>query len=75
MKPEEIREIRETFGLDRNDFAEIFGLSSYTSVSNIELGYRNPSKLLIVVLKTLKSLPVSKANELIALMRKYAKRK
>lgn len=75
MKPEEIREIRETFGLDRNDFAEIFGLSSYNSVANIELGYRNPSKLLIVVLKTLKSLPVSKANELIALMRKYAKRK
>lgn len=75
MKPEEIREIREKFGLDRNEFAEIFGLSSYTSVSNIELGHRNPSKLLIIVLKVLNAIPVSKANELIALMKKHAKRK
>ncbi len=75
MKPEEIRAIREKFGLDRNEFAEAFGLSSYNSVSNIELGHRNPSKLLIIVLKTLNALPLSRANELIAFMRKHAQRK
>ena len=75
MKPEENRETREKFKMDRNEFAETFGLSSYNSVSNIELGHRNSSKLLIIILKTLNSLPVSKANELIALMRKHAKRK
>lgn len=74
MKPEEIRVIREKFGMDRNEFAETFGLSSYTSISNIELGHRNPSKLLIIILKTLDALPSSKAKELIALMRKNAKR-
>jgi DNA-binding transcriptional regulator YiaG len=75
MKPEEIRETREKFGLDRNEFAETFGLASYNSVSNIELGHRNPSKLLVIVLKTLNALPIQKAQELMALMRKHAKRK
>jgi DNA-binding transcriptional regulator YiaG len=75
MKPEEIRATREKFDLDRNEFAEVFGLSSYNSVSNIELGHRNPSKLLVIVLRTLNALPTSKAQELIAFMRKHAKRK
>ena len=67
--------MREKFDLDRNEFAEAFGLASYNSVSNIELGHRNPSKLLIIVLKTLNALPDSAANELIVLMRKHANRK
>ncbi len=75
MKPEEIRATREKFELDRNEFAEVFGLSSYNSVSNIELGHRNPNKLLIIILKTLNGLSKSKAYELIALMRKHAERK
>ncbi len=75
MKGEEVRKIRDELGLSRIEFAETFGLSNYTSVSNIELGIRNPSKLLGIVLKTLQSLPTSKANELISLMRKHAKRK
>jgi DNA-binding transcriptional regulator YiaG len=75
MEPREIRAIREKFCLDRDEFAEIFGLSSYTSVSNIELGHRNPSKLLIIILKVLDALPESKAVELIALMKKHGKRK
>ena len=72
MKSEEVKKMREKFGLDRNEFAQIFGFSSYNSVSNIELGLRNPSKLLIIILKTLNTLPKSRVDEIIELMKKHS---
>lgn len=71
MKGEEFRAIRERLGLDREDMAELLGLSGYNAVSNIELGHRNPSKLAQMLLLALDSLPPKQAKALIALLRRY----
>lgn len=67
-----MRRIREKVGLSRDEFATIFGLSGYQSVMNIETDFRRPSKLTIILLRTLDALPVSKAKSLIELLRKHA---
>lgn len=72
MKGEEVRRIREKLGLTRNEFAEVFGLSTYQAVSNIEIDFRRPSKLTIILLRVLDALPAAKAQALVALLRKYA---
>ena len=72
MKGSEMRRIREKVGLSRDEFATIFGLSGYQSVMNIETDFRRPSKLTIILLRTLDALPVSKAKSLIELLRKHA---
>jgi len=72
MEGEEVRRIREKLGLTRNEFAEIFGLSTYQAVSNIEIDFRRPSKLTIILLRVLDSLSKMKAQALIALLRKHA---
>lgn len=72
MEGEEVRRIREKLGLTRNEFAEVFGLSTYQAVSNIEISFRRPSKLTMILLRALDSLPKEKARALIALLRKHA---
>jgi DNA-binding transcriptional regulator YiaG len=72
VKGSEMRRIREKVGLSRDEFATIFGLSGYQSVMNIETDFRRPSKLTIILLRTLDALPVSKAKSLIELLRKHA---
>ncbi len=71
MKKGEIKRIREMLGLSREEFAEVFGLSGYKAVSNIELGYRRPSKLTMILLRVLDSLPPARAQDLLELMRRY----
>ena len=73
MKSEEFQRIREKLELDRNEFAEVFGLAGYMSVANIENGVRNPSKLTIILLRTLDAIPLARAKEIIELMRRHGK--
>lgn len=73
MKAEEFHRIRDKLGLDRNEFAEVFGLAGYMSVANIENGIRNPSKLTIILLRTLDAIPLQRAKDLIELMRRHGK--
>lgn len=73
MKAEEFHRIRDKLGLDRNEFAEVFGLAGYMSVANIENGIRNPSKLTIILLRTLDAIPLQRAKNLIELMRRHGK--
>lgn len=73
MKVEEFHRIRDKLGLDRNEFAEVFGLAGYMSVANIENGIRNPSKLTIILLRTLDAIPLQRAKDLIELMRRHGK--
>ena len=72
MKGSEMRRIREKLELSRDEFAVIFGLSGYQSVMNIETDFRRPSKLTMIVLRTLDALPLSKAKSLVDLLRKHA---
>jgi DNA-binding transcriptional regulator YiaG len=67
-----MRRIREKLELSRDEFATIFGLSGYQSVMNIETDFRRPSKLTIILLRTLDALPAAKAKALIELLRKHS---
>jgi len=71
MSGDEFKKIRERLGLSRYEMATLLGLAGYNSISNIELGLRNPSKLATMLLKLLDSLSKKKANELIELLRKF----
>lgn len=73
MKAKEFKRIRMKLKLDRHEFAEVFGLSGYMAVANIENGSRNPSKLTIIILRILDVLPANRANDFIELMRRYGK--
>ena len=75
MKGSEMRRIREKLELSRDEFATIFGLSGYQSVMNIETDFRRPSKLTIILLRTLDALPVAKAKSIVELLRKHANAK
>lgn len=68
----EVRETREKFNLSREEFAHTFGLSGYRSVMNIETAFRKPSKLTLILLRALNSLPIEKAKQILELLRKHA---
>lgn len=72
MKGDEVRRIREKFDLSREEFAQVFGLSGYRAVANIEIDFRHASRLTIILLRVLDSLPVSKAKAIIDLLRKHS---
>lgn len=71
MKAAEFRAIRERLGMNRDQLAEVLGLSGYKAIANIELGIRNPSRLTAMVLKILDSLPRKRTEELIELLRRF----
>jgi DNA-binding transcriptional regulator YiaG len=64
MPSREFKRIRSKLKLTQQEAARILGLSSSTVVSNIETGFRKPTKLTLSVLKILESLPESDAREL-----------
>jgi len=61
MNASELRKLRESLGMSRDDLAELLCLSGYSSVMNIETGFRKPSKLAVRLLRYLESLPKAKA--------------
>lgn len=65
MDAKEFREIREKLKLDRNEMATLLELSSYTAVSNIELGHRNTGKFAAKFLRYLDSMKSERANKVI----------
>lgn len=71
MIGDEIRSLREDYGMTREEFAELLCLSSYNAMMNIENGYRNPSKFTIRFLRYLSSLSKSKAKVFIEEIKKY----
>ncbi len=72
MKGAEMRRIREKLELSRDEFATIFGLAGYQSVMNIETDFRRPSKLTMILLRTLDAVPLSKAKTILELLRKHS---
>ena len=74
MKGAEFKAIREQLDLTQSELAEVLCLSGKTAVSNIETGFRNPSKLAAVVLWHLDRLPKAKSRELQTQLKKLAER-
>jgi len=57
----DLKRIREKLGYEREEFAKILCLSSYRAYSNIENGFRKPSKLTIRLLRYLDSISTKRA--------------
>jgi DNA-binding transcriptional regulator YiaG len=68
----EVKRIREKLGLSREEFAEVFGLSGYRTVMNIETDFRRPSQLTIILLRALDSLSTTKAHSILELLKRHS---
>lgn len=68
MKGSEFKSIREGLGLSQDELAAVLCLSSKQAVSNIETGFRNPSKLSAVLMRVFADLSKSRFKELSGLM-------
>jgi len=53
MDGDEVKRIREKFGMTREEFAGFLCLSGYRTMMNIETDFRKPSKLAIRLLRYL----------------------
>jgi DNA-binding transcriptional regulator YiaG len=69
MRGSEFKEIRERLELSQEELAEVLGLSGKQSVSNIETGFRKPSKILAVLMRVFVVLPKQRSKELRDLLR------
>lgn len=73
MSPAEIKSTRERLGLTQESMAEAFGVAKLT-MSQYETGFRQPGPTALILLMVVDSLSNKKALELIALLRKAAKK-
>lgn len=71
MSSAKFKVIREKLGLNQDELAQVLGLSGKTTVSNIETGVRNPSKLAMAVMEILNESSPRKAKELIELLKAH----
>jgi transcriptional regulator with XRE-family HTH domain len=67
----EFKRIRQKIGLERNDFATLFGMSGYMAIANIENGSRRAGPTMVVLMRTLDAIPIKRAHEFLDFMRKY----
>ena len=73
MSPEQFKEIRHKLGFKQQELAEILGVSQQMVIGHYETGFRNPSKLIQVVMSILGALPEKKREDFIALLKAHAK--
>lgn len=64
MKGIEFKAIRQRLDLTQEELAEVLCLSGKKVVSNIEREVRNPSLLIVVLMRLLLGLPQKKSKEL-----------
>jgi transcriptional regulator with XRE-family HTH domain len=74
MKPSRFQEIRLSIGLTQQELAEILCVSHPMVISHYETGFRNPSKLIQVVMSILESLPEKKKKEFLDLVKDHIKK-
>lgn len=72
MKKERFKKIRKKLNLTQGELAEVLSLSGKMAVGNIELGFRNPSKLAGVVMSILNSLSDAEATEFMDQLRSHS---
>jgi transcriptional regulator with XRE-family HTH domain len=63
MNTDELKRIREKLGYEREEFAKALCLSSYRAYTNIENGFRKPSKLTLRLLRYLDGQSKKKAMD------------
>lgn len=73
LSGKQFQKIREKLGLSREELAELFGLSGYMAISNIENGTRNAGPTLVVMMRVLDCLSTKKANELIEMIQTHGR--
>jgi len=64
MTGKEFKEIREQLGLSQEQLSTILCLSGFKAVSNIETGFRNPSRLMAALMQVFIALPEKRSLEL-----------
>lgn len=72
MKGTELRNIREKLGLSRDELADLFALSGYQSIMNIETEFRKPGKLITKLMRYLDGQSKANAKEFIEEFKKYS---
>ena len=71
MSPKNFKEIREKLGLTQTELSDVFGFSGKAPISHFETGFRQPSELVLALMKIFESLPEKKALELVELLRSH----
>jgi DNA-binding transcriptional regulator YiaG len=68
MTGNEFKSIREELELNQDQLAEVLCISGKQAVSNIETGFRNPSKLMATIMRVFVELPERRSRELREMM-------
>lgn len=69
MHAKKVKKFRAKFNLNQTDFGVLFGLTS-KAVSNIETGFRKPSRTMIQILGLFASLPEAQVQEFFVKLRR-----
>jgi transcriptional regulator with XRE-family HTH domain len=64
VTPARFKQIREGLGLKQAELAELLGLGGRNAVTHYETGFRNPNRLIIVLMEILDEWPEKKSLEL-----------
>ncbi len=71
MSPDEIKALRTKLNLTQAELAKALGVAKL-SISQYETGFRKPGPTLLILLKVLDSLSITKAHWLLALFKKHS---
>lgn len=75
MSPKNFKEIREKLGLTQKELSDVFGFSGKGPISHFEIGFRQPSELVLALMRIFESLPEKKALALVELLRIHMEKK
>jgi transcriptional regulator with XRE-family HTH domain len=64
MTPAKFKEIRTRLGLKQSELGELLGLKGRIAVTHYETGFRNPNRLIEVLMEILSEWPEKKSLEL-----------
>lgn len=70
MTPARFKQIREKLGLKQSELGELLGLKGRIAVTHYETGFRNPNRLIVVLMEILDEWPEKKSQELRAEIQK-----
>lgn len=75
MSPKKFKEIRERLGLTQEELSDVFGLSGKMPISHFETGFREPSSVIVALMKIFDVWPERKSLEFIELLKEHMEKK